>query len=139
MSCTGLYTDTLYTVSHSSIYSKGNGIKLLADLYEKNEEHKKLFAKNLVFDPTSESFSKLFDTLNIFLESDSSVTHEPQVINIYFDTGSFDEIEKGRKVTLEAQLGVIGGTMGLFTGFSLVSAVEIVYFVIRLFMSIFHK
>ena len=139
MSCTGLYTDTLYTVSHSPVFSKENGIELLADLHEKYNEHKNLFAKNLLFDPTSESFSESFDTLSIFILSDSSVTYEPQVINIYFETGSFDEIEKGRKVTLEAQLGVIGGTMGLFTGFSLVSAVEIVYFVIRFVMSIFHK
>ena len=35
------------------------------------------------------------------------------------------------KVTLEAQLGLIGGTMGvLTTGFSIPSGVEIVYFLI---------
>ena len=35
------------------------------------------------------------------------------------------------KVTLEAQLGLIGGTMGLLTtGFSILSGVEIVYFLI---------
>ena len=39
-------------------------------------------------------------------------------------------------MTVEAQLGLIGGTMGLFTGFSLVSGVEIVYFVIRFLMSL---
>ena len=32
------------------------------------------------------------------------------------------------QVTLVAQLGVIGGTMGLFTGFSILSGIEIVYF-----------
>ena len=40
------------------------------------------------------------------------------------------------KVTLEAQLGLIGGTMGLLTGFSILSGVEIVYFLIKLFMSL---
>ena len=35
------------------------------------------------------------------------------------------------KVTMEAQLGLIGGTMGLLTGFSILSAVEIVYFLLR--------
>ena len=39
------------------------------------------------------------------------------------------------KVTLEAQLGLIGGTMGLLTGFSILSGVEIIYYVIKLFMS----
>ena len=35
------------------------------------------------------------------------------------------------RVNLESALGVIGGTMGLFTGFSVLSAVEIVYYVIK--------
>ena len=41
------------------------------------------------------------------------------------------------KVTLEAQLGLIRGTMGLLTtGFSILSGVEIVYFLIRLDISL---
>ena len=40
------------------------------------------------------------------------------------------------KVTLEAQLGLIGGTMGLLTGFSILSGVEIVYFLIKLIVSL---
>ena len=32
---------------------------------------------------------------------------------------------------MEAQLGLIGGTMGLFTGFSILSAVEIIYYLLR--------
>ena len=71
--------------------------------------------------------------------SDSSVSYNPQLVEIYFDTATFDEIEKDRKVTLEAQLGVIGGTMGLLTGFSIISAVEIVYFFARLLMSSRHS
>ena len=35
------------------------------------------------------------------------------------------------KVTTEAQLGLIGGTMGLLTGFSILSGVEIVYHLLR--------
>ena len=41
--------------------------------------------------------------------------------------------ENDSKVTLEAQLGLIGGTMGLLTGFSILSGVEIIYFVLRFF------
>ena len=44
------------------------------------------------------------------------------------------EMVKGREVILEAQLGVIGGTMGLLTRFSLLSAIEIVYFLGRMLM-----
>ena len=32
------------------------------------------------------------------------------------------------QVTLVGQLGLIGGTMGLFTGFSILSGIEIIYF-----------
>ena len=35
------------------------------------------------------------------------------------------------KVTTEAQLGLIGGTMGLLTGFSILSGVEIVFYLFR--------
>ena len=56
-----------------------------------------------------------------------------EVVHIYFDTATFDEIEKDVKVTLEGQLGVIGGTMGLLTGFSILSGVEIVYYVVKVF------
>ena len=35
------------------------------------------------------------------------------------------------KVTVEAQLGLIGGTMGLLTGFSILSGVEIIYYLLR--------
>ena len=39
-------------------------------------------------------------------------------------------------MTLEAQLGLIGGTMGLLTGFSILSGVEIIYYLIKFFMSL---
>ena len=45
-------------------------------------------------------------------------------------------MEQDKKMTLEAQLGMIGGTMGLLTGFSILSGVEIVYYAIRFFMSL---
>ena len=78
-----------------------------------------------------------------------------EAVYIYFDTETYDEIERDQKVrfveaclyhmyhkiihsfgydfkvTLEAQLGLIGGTMGLLTGFSILSGVELVYYLIR--------
>ena len=53
------------------------------------------------------------------------------VIWIYFDTASFDEIERDQKIKFEAQLSLIGGTMGLLTGFSIISGVEILFFFFR--------
>ena len=57
-------------------------------------------------------------------------------MRIYFDTETYDEILKDEKVTLEASLGLIGGTMGLFTGFSILSGVEIIYYLAKFFMSL---
>ena len=39
-----------------------------------------------------------------------------QLVQIYFDTATFDEISRDVKDTMETQISVIGGTMGLFTG-----------------------
>ena len=57
-------------------------------------------------------------------------------IEIFFDTSTYDEVEQDKKMTLEAQLGLIGGTMGLLTGFSILSGVEIIYYAIRFFVSV---
>ena len=54
-----------------------------------------------------------------------------QLVNIYFATATFDNIERDKKIKTEAQLSLIGGTMGLLTGFSIISGVEIVFFLFR--------
>ena len=57
-------------------------------------------------------------------------------IEIFFDISTYDKVEQDKKMTLEAQLGLIGGTMGLLTGFSILSGVEIIYYAIRFFASL---
>ena len=49
-------------------------------------------------------------------------------MRIYFDTPTFDRITKDRADKPVDMLSAIGGTMGLLTGFSIISAVEILYF-----------
>ena len=55
-----------------------------------------------------------------------------QLVQIYFDTASYDETERDKKIKFEAQLSLIGGTMGLLTGFSIISGFEIFCFLIKL-------
>ena len=62
-----------------------------------------------------------------------------QLVQIYFDTATFDEISRDVKNTMETQISVIGGTLGLFTGFSIMSGFEIVYFVVRIALGILEK
>ena len=56
-------------------------------------------------------------------------------IKIYFDTPMFDRITKDRAAKFVDQLSAIGGTMGLLTGFSIISAVEIFYFAVKFLQS----
>ena len=53
-------------------------------------------------------------------------------VRIYFDTPTFDRITKDRAAKFVDMLSAIGGTMGLLTGFSIISAVEIIYFVAKI-------
>ena len=58
---------------------------------------------------------------------------------IYFDTPTFDRIEKDRAAKFVDMLSAIGGTMGLLTGFSIISGVEILYFATKIGWKIIQK
>ena len=53
-------------------------------------------------------------------------------VRIYFGTASFDRITKDRAAKFVDMLSAIGGTMGLLTGFSIISAVEIGYYAVKI-------
>ena len=57
-------------------------------------------------------------------------------MRISFDTPKFDRITKDRAAKFVDMLSAIGGTMGLLTGFSIISAVEILYFAAKIAMKI---
>ena len=60
-------------------------------------------------------------------------------MRIYFDAQTFDRITKDRAAKFVDMLSAIGGTMGLLTGFSIISAVEILYFATKITFSIFKE
>ena len=60
------------------------------------------------------------------------------MVKIYFDVTSFDKITKDRAAKFVDMLSAIGGTMGLLTGFSIISGAEIVFFLFKILVS-FHK
>ena len=60
-------------------------------------------------------------------------------MRIYFNTPTFDEITKDRAAKFEDVLSAIGGTMGLLTGFSIISGVEIIYFTVKAVFSSMKK
>ena len=52
-----------------------------------------------------------------------------ETIQIYFTTGSFDKITKSAKTNFISRLSLIGGTLGLFCGFSILSGIEILFYI----------
>ena len=60
-------------------------------------------------------------------------------VRIYFDTPTFDIITKDRAAKFVDMLSAIGGTMGLLTGFSIISGVEILYFALKIIVNIIKK
>ena len=52
-------------------------------------------------------------------------------VRIYFDAKTLDKITKDRAAKFVDMLSAIGGTMGLLTGFSIISGVEIIFFMFR--------
>ena len=57
-------------------------------------------------------------------------------VRIFFYATTFDRITKDRAAKFVDMLSAIGGTMGLLTGFSIISGVEIVYFGIKIILKI---
>ena len=58
-----------------------------------------------------------------------------RLVQIFFDTASFDEIERDTEIKLTNQISLVGGTMGLLTGFSIISGIELIYFAAKVFFS----
>ena len=58
-----------------------------------------------------------------------------RLVRIYFDTPTLDRITKDKAAKFVDMLSAIGGTMGLLTGFSIISGVEILYFAVKFLLS----
>ena len=55
---------------------------------------------------------------------------------MHFYSTTFDRITKDRAAKFVDMLSAIGGTMGLLTGFSIISGVEIVYFGVKIILKL---
>ena len=60
-------------------------------------------------------------------------------VRIYFDPPTFDRVTKDQAAKFVDMLSAIGGTMGLLTGFSIISAVEIIYFSAKIIFNYIDK
>ena len=77
--------------------------------------------------------------LNLMILSEYEWKNNLRYVGIYFDTPTFNRITKDRAAKFVDMLSAIGGTMGLLTGFSIISGVEILYFATKIVWSTFQK
>ena len=116
--------------------SLGDEKKDMSLTIQRYMSYKKSFVRNMKFDANSYYFGMSTLSLPNAVELEYPTL---EVVKIYFGAATYDKIEKDVKVTLEAALGLIGGTMGLLTGFSILSGVEIIYYVIRFLWKLWQK
>ena len=74
----------------------------------------------------------LFPLKTIKFNLDFEFTSKLYYVKINFDTPKFEKITKDRAAKFVDMLSAIGGTMGLLTGFSIISGVEILYFALKI-------
>ena len=60
-------------------------------------------------------------------------------VKIEFAAPVFDKITKDRAAKSVDKLSAIGGTMGLLTGFSIISGIEIIYFTLKITFGYFNN
>ena len=128
VNCNGLYADVVHNnATVSQTFEDRDTFEILIEAYNTYKSSK---VGNLEIGNWDSYYRRWIDGVAI-----SAPYHPLQVVQIYFDTPTYDEIEKDVSVTFGDQLGAIGGTLGLFAGFSIISGVEILYFVIKAFLS----
>ena len=79
------------------------------------------------------------DIKNEYFYAEDKYKPQLKIVRIFFDTATFDRITKDRRVKFVDMLSAVGGTMGLLTGFSIISGVEIMYFAAKIFRNIITK
>ncbi len=84
-------------------------------------------------DEFSKNMTRLALNLSSNLElADKRFRDDVTILNVFFDTPIITQVKLEMKVTVFDQISAIGGTLGLFTGVSLISFVEITYWLLRL-------
>lgn len=116
-----------------------------AETYLKNgikdyEKYKKFLELNEMINDQDDYYEGIFHVMLIqelkiyatFLGFEMKV--KLKYLRISFDANPFDKVTKDKSAKFTDILSVIGGTMGLLSGFSIISGVEILYFGIRIIL-----
>ena len=99
-------------------------------------KYKKMFQYNPIMEGIKHLKVFIISTFPFFLFSEYVWENKLRYVRIYFDTPTFDRITKDRAAKFVDMLSAIGGTMGLLTGFSIISGVEILYYIFTISKSV---
>ena len=126
VNCKGLYADVEYEnlTNHANVKKSF----VLESLQEAYNAYKGSYVKNLLLKKKYTDFA-----------TERLPYHPLQAVQIYFSTATYDEIGNDASMMLEDMISAIGGTMGLFAGFSILSAVEVFYFLLKFILSLVSK
>ena len=80
--------------------------------------------------------NKIFRARSQIVYSDFQLQNNLSFVRIFFDTPTFDRVTMDDAAKFANILAAVGGTMGLLTGFSIISLVEILYFALKIFLNI---
>ena len=106
--CGGLYADVVKD-NDKSIPKLSN----FASIYSSYESYKRGFQEDVNY-----------RNIRMYNPKKSSL----HWIRIYFSSPTFDRVTRDEKANLVTKISAIGGTMGLFAGFSIISGIELLYF-----------
>ena len=89
--------------------------------------------KNIAFNANATDGGSDQNEENIFSQfvSEIILPYDLQFVLVGIESATYDQIEYDLALTIEGALGLVGGTMGLFSGFSVLSGVEIVYYLAK--------
>ena len=107
--CAGLYADVVKD-NDKSIPKLSN----FASIYSSYESYKRGFHEDVNY-----------RNVPMYFNPEESLLHW---IRIYFSSPTFDKVTRDEKANLVTKISAIGGTMGLFAGFSIISGIELLYF-----------
>ena len=107
-------------------------ISKLSDQYNK---YKEIFIFPTKYKGRTDFKKQIFILLNLEFNFASKLHY----VKISFNTPKFEKITNDRAAKFVDMLSAIGGTMGLLTGFSIISGVEILYFAFKIALDFFAK
>ena len=95
------------------------------------------FGKDIVFNASADDSGKFKLQVQYFdlILSEQRRDIDLQFIQINLEPPTYDKIEQDVKMTFSSVVMDVSGTMGGFVGFSILSGVEMVYFLLRFFFA----